>query len=182
MRKVIAGINMTLDGYCDHTAVIPNEDMHQHYTDLLNNFDTILYGRVTYQLMEFWKPFIENPTGEKHMDDFAIAIDKITKVVFSHTLQQLDWRNSILVNGDLKDEVVKLKQQSGRDILIGSPSLIVSLLRLGLIDELQLFVHPVIVGSGLPLFKNIHEKINLKLIKTKTFAFGGIILYYQPIK
>lgn len=181
MRKLIAGINMTLDGYCDHTSVNPDEDMHQHYTDVLNSTDMILYGRTTYQLMEYWKPFIENPSGNKKMDDFAIAIDKISKVVFSTTLQQLDWGNSNLVKGDLKEEVLKLKQKPGGDILVGSPGLINSLIQLGLIDELQLFVHPVIVGSGLPLFKNITEKINLKLIKTKTFAFGGIILYYQPI-
>jgi len=87
MRKVIAAINMTLDGFCDHTAISPDEEIHQHYADLLDSADVILYGRITYQLMQFWQPLITNPSGEKSMDDFALAIDKIPKIVFSHTLE-----------------------------------------------------------------------------------------------
>jgi hypothetical protein len=83
MRRVIAALNMTLDGFCDHTAGIPDEELHQYYTELLNAGDAILYGRITYQLMKYWQPLIKNPTGEKTMDDFAIAIDKIQKIVFS---------------------------------------------------------------------------------------------------
>ena len=88
MRKVIAAINMTLDGFCDHTAGIPDEEIHQHYTELLNEGDAILYGRITYQLMEYWQPLVKNPSGEKTMDDFAKAIDKIPKIVFSHMLKK----------------------------------------------------------------------------------------------
>lgn len=180
MRKVIAAINMTVDGFCDHTAVNPDEEIHDHYTDLLRNADTILYGRITYQLMEFWRPFVENPSGEKSMDDFAISIDKIQKIVFSHTLKSVDWKSAALATQNLEEEVLELKQQSGRDVFVGSPSLIVALTKLNLIDEYQLCVHPVIVGNGLPLFKNITDRSELKLIKTKIFNSGAIILYYEP--
>ena len=90
MRKVIAAINMTLDGFCDHTAGLPDEEIHQHYTELLGQGDAILYGRTTYQLMEFWRTFLENPSEEKSMNDFAIAIDNIPKIVFSHTLKNVN--------------------------------------------------------------------------------------------
>jgi Dihydrofolate reductase len=180
MRKVIAAINMTLDGFCDHTAGIPDAEIHQHYTDLLSSGDTILYGRITYQLMEFWRPFVENPSGEKSMDDFAVVIDKIPKIVFSHTLKNLEWKSAKLANRNLEEEVLELKQQSGKDILVGSRSLIIQLMKLNLIDEYQLCVHPVIAGSGLPLFENITDKTILKLIKTKTFGGGAVMLYYEP--
>lgn len=178
MRKVIAAINMTLDGFCDHTAVDPDEEIHQHYTDLLNDAGVILYGRTTYQLMEFWRTLLENPSGEKDMDDFALAIDKVPKVVFSRTLKDTGWKSARLAKQGLKEEVLELRQQAGKDIYVGSPSLIVQLTQAGLIDEYQLCVYPVIVGSGLPLFKNISDRITLKLIKTKSFGSGAIILYY----
>lgn len=182
MRKIIAAINITLDGFCDHTAGIADDELHQHYTDLLNNSGTILYGRITYQLMEYWPPIVKNPTGNKSVDDFAVAIDNISKIVFSHTLKTVDWKNTKLATRDLKEEVLQLRQQEGKDILIGSPGLISALTQLGLIDEYQLCVHPVILGKGLPLFKNINEKIILKLLKTKTFNSGAIVLYYEPTK
>jgi len=189
MRKLIAAINMTLDGYCDHTAGIPDEEIHQHYTDLLSNADTILYGRITYQLMEYWRTLLENPrpTGssgrasdEKSMNDFAIAIDKIPKIVFSHTLKNVGWESAKLANRGIEEEVLELKQQSGKDILVGSRSLIIQLLKLNLIDEYQLCIHPVIAGTGLPLFENIKDRTILKLMKTKTFRGGALMLYYEP--
>lgn len=182
MRKLIAAINMTLDGFCDHTAIIPDEEMHQHYADLLSNADAVLYGRITYQLMEYWRTVVKNPTGDKATDAFAVAIDKIPKIVFSQTLKNVEWESAKLANRDIEEEVLELKQQLGKDIFICSPSLIVALTKLNLIDKYQLCVHPVIAGSGLPLFKNINEKIILKLVKTKTFGFGAIILYYEPTK
>jgi dihydrofolate reductase len=182
MRKLIAALNMTLDGICDHTAGIPDEEVHQHYTELLGQGDAILYGRTTYQLMEFWRTFLENPSEEKSMNDFAIAIDKIPKIVFSHTLKNVDWESATIAKRDLKDEVLELKQQSGRDIFVGSRSLIIQLMKLNLIDEYQLCVHPVIAGGGMPLFENINSKIILKLINTKTFSGGAITLYYKPTK
>jgi len=185
MRKVIAAINMTLDGFCDHTAGIPDEEIHQHYTELLNEGDAILYGRITYQLMEYWQPLVKNPSGVKTMDDFAMAIDKIPKIVFSHTLKNVDpiaigWENAKLANRAIEEEVLELKQQPGRDILVGSRSLIIQLMKLNLIDEYQLCVHPVVVGSGLALFENINDRTILKLIKTKTFSGGAVTLYYEP--
>lgn len=181
MRKVIAAINMTLDGYCDHTEGIPDEEIHQHYTNLLSNADTILYGRITYQLMEYWRTVLENPSDKKSMNDFAIAIDKIPKIVFSHTLEDVDWDSARLSDQVIEEEVSVLKQQSGKDILVGSRSLIIQLIKLDLLDELQLCIYPVISGTGLlPLFENIQDRTFLKLIKTKTFSGGAIMLYYGP--
>lgn len=183
MKKVIAAINMTLDGFCDHTSGVPDEEVHQHYADLMRNAGVALYGRITYQLMEFWRTVLEKPTGEKAMDDFALAIDSTPKIVFSRTLKGVDWKSAKLASQDLETEVLELRQSSNggsKDVFVCSPSLIVALTKLNLIDEYQLCVHPVIAGSGLPLFKNISEKITLKLIKTKTFGGGAVILYYQP--
>lgn len=179
MRKLIATMNMTLDGYCDHTAGIADEELHQHYTELLHNAGALLYGRITYQLMEdFWPSLVKNPSGDKSMDDFAVAIQNVPKMVFSGTLNHVEWENTNLAKSSLEEEVSALKQQAGADIFVGSPSLIASLTRLNLFDEYQICVHPVIVGSGLPLFKNISERSVLQLVKTKTFGSGAIILYY----
>jgi dihydrofolate reductase len=180
MRKIIAAINMTLDGFCDHTAGLPDEEIHQHYTKLLGQADSILYGRTTYQLMEFWRTLIENPSDEKSMNDFAIAIDKIPKIVFSHTMKDVEWDSARLSGQAIEEEVLALKQQSGKDILVGSRSLIIQLMKLNLIDEYQLCVHSVVAGSGLPLFENINDRTILKLIKTKTFSGGAVTLYYEP--
>jgi dihydrofolate reductase len=182
MRKLIACINITLDGFCDHTSMTADDDLHRHYTDLLNASGTVLYGRITYQLMEYWPTVLKNPTGNKADHDFAVAIDNIEKVVFSRTLQSVGWRNARLANKSFGEEVLALKQQQGKDILVGSPSLIVASTKLALVDEYQLCVHPVIAGSGLPLFKDITEKIVLKLLRTKTFGSGAIAHYHVPVK
>jgi dihydrofolate reductase len=180
MAKIIAAINMTIDGFCDHTAGIPDDEIHEHYTDLLSNADRILYGRITYQLMEYWPTVLQNPSDKKSMNDFAVAIDKIPKIVFSHTLKETGWQTAKLATRDIKEEVLQLKQQPGKTILVGSRSLIIQLMNLNLIDEYQLCIHPVIVGRGLPLFENIKQRTILKLIKTKYFSCGAITLYYQP--
>jgi len=180
MRKVIAAINMTLDGYCDHTAVNPDDEIHYYYADLLNNAGVVLYGRVTYHLMEYWRDIVKNPTGDRSMDDFAVIMDKTPKIVFSHTLKNLDWESARLANQSIEEEVATLKQQPGKDIYVGSPGLIVTLTKLNLIDEYQLCVHPVIAGKGLPLFKDINDSRMLKLLKTKTFNSGAVVLYYEP--
>ena len=183
MRKLIAAINMTLDGFCDHTALIADEEIHQHYNELLSNADTLLYGRITYQLMEsYWPSVVKNPTGNKPMDEFAVIIDNISKIVFSRTLKNVDWKNTKLKKEVIKEEVLELKRQAGKSILVGSPSLIVALTQLDLIDEYQLSVQPIVLGSGLPLFKNVRDRINLKLLKTKTFGCGAVTLYYEPTK
>ena len=184
MRKLIAAINMTLDGFCDHRVMIADEEIHQHYNELLNSAGTILYGRITYQLMEsYWPTLVKNPTGNKPTDEFAVIIDNISKIVFSHTLKNVGWKNAKVAKKDIKEEVLELKQQAGKDILVGSPSLIVALMNLDLIDEYQLCVQPIILRNGsIPLLKNINDRINLKLLKTKTFGSGSITLYYQPAK
>ncbi len=180
MRKLIAAINTTIDGFCDHTAGIPDDEIHQHYADLLRSADAVLYGRITFQLMEYWQTVVENPTGNKAIDEFAVIMDNVPKIVFSHTLKNIAWKSAKLANRALEQEVLELKQQSGRDILVGSRSLIVQLMKPNLIDEYQLCIHPVVAGSGLPLFENINDRTILKLIKTKTFSGGAVTLYYEP--
>jgi dihydrofolate reductase len=183
MRKLIAAMNMTLDGFCDHTAMGADDEIHQHYTELLNSAGTLLYGRITYQLMEsYWPAVVKHPTGNKPTDDFAIAIDNASKIVFSRTLDNVGWRKTELRKEIIKEEILELKRQAGKPILAGSPSLIVALAQLDLIDEYQLSVHPTIVGAGLPLFKNITERIDLKLLKTKTFGSGAVLFYYESTK
>jgi len=182
MRKIIAAINMTLDGFCDHTAMIADDEIHQHYNELLSSAGIVLYGRITYQLMEYWATVVKNPTGIKSMDEFAVTIDNIPKIVFSNTLKNVEWKTAKLAKRDIKEEVLELKQQAGKNILVGSPSLIVALTQLDLIDEYQLCVQPIILGNGLPLLKNINDRINLKLLKTKTFSSGSITLYYERTK
>ena len=183
MRKLIAAINMTLDGFCDHTEMIADDEIHQHYNELLSNADTLLYGRITYQLMEsYWPSVVKNPTGNKPRDEFAVIIDNISKIVFSRTLKNVDWKNTKLKKEVIKEEVLELKQQAGKNIFVGSPGLIVALTQLDLIDEYQLGVQPIVLGSGLPLFKNVKDRINLKLLKTKTFGCGAVTLYYEPTK
>jgi dihydrofolate reductase len=184
MRKLIAGMNMTLDGFCDHTAMIADDEIHQHYNELLSSSGTLIYGRITYQLMEsYWPTVVNNPSGNKPTDEFAVLIDNISKIVFSHTLKNIAWKNARLAKGGIKEEVLKLKQEAGKDILVGSPSLIVQCLNLDLVDELQLLVQPIIAGKGLSLFKNIAERINLGMVKTKKFTSSGSIgFYYKPQK
>lgn len=183
MRKLIATMNMTLDSFCDHTAGIADDETHRHYTDLLNSSGTIVHGRITYQLMEnYWPDVVKKPTGNKATDDFAIAIDKIEKIVFSNTLQSTDWKNTRIVKGSVEKEILVLKQEEGGDILVGSPSLIVACTNLGLVDEYQISVHPFIEGKGLPLFKNIQHRIELKLLKTKTFGCGVVTFYYETAR
>ena len=185
MRKLVAAINMTVDGFCDHTKVIADEELHQHYSELLKSSAVILYGRITYQLMEYWRDLVKNPTGIKSMAEFAATIDQIPKIVFSNSLKKVDWETAKLAKRDIKDEVLELKQNpddENKNILVGSPGLIVALTNLNLIDEFQLCVQPIIAGEGLPLFKKISDQINLTLLKTKTLKSGSIILYYAPKK
>jgi len=171
---------MTLDGFCDHTAMTADDEIHHHYTELLRDADTVIYGRITYQLMEYWKSILENPTGNEATDDFAVAMDNISKIVYSRTLQEVNWRNAELKREIDKEEISELKQRPGKNILVGSPSLIVALANLELVDEFQLGIQPTVVGSGLPLFKNVVDRIDLKLLKTKTFGCGAVFHYYEP--
>lgn len=180
MSKIIAAFNITIDGNCDHTAGLADEELHQHYTDLLSNAGTILYGRTTYQLMQYWQTLLTNPSDEKASNDFAKAINNIPKIVFSNSLKHSDWETAEIATKPLEVVVKELKQENGKDILIGSRSLIIQLLNLNLIDELQLCIQPVIAGKGLSLFEELKDRTIFKLNSTKTFTNGAIILYYQP--
>jgi len=192
MRKLIAAINMTLDGFCNHTAMIADEEIHEHYNELLRSADILIYGRITYQLMEsYWPGVVKNPTGNKPMDDFAALIDNISKIVYSRTLKKVDWKNTTLKKEIIKEEIVALKQSrsqpsvnngGSKNIVVGSPTLITAMAQLDLIDEYQLNIQPTVLGSGLPLFKNIRDRINLTLLQTKTFGCGAVLLYYKPAK
>ena len=173
---------MTIDGYCDHAAGIPDEEIHDHYTQLLGEADVILYGRKTYELMKYWQTLLQNPSGEKSMDDFAVAIDRVPKIVLSRTLKNTGWNSAQLASQPLEETVNELKQQPGKNIFIGSRSLIVQLMNLNMIDELQLCIQPVVAKASLPLFENINDRTILKLIKTKVFHDGAITLYYEPLK
>ena len=192
MRKLIAAINMTLDGFCNHTAMIADEEIHEHYNELLRSADTLIYGRKTYQLMEsYWPGLVKNPTGNKPMDDFAVLIDNISKIVYSRTLKKVDWKNTTLKKEIIKEEIVALKlprskhsvdNGGSKNIVVGSPTLITAMAQLDLIDEYQLNIQPTVLGSGLPLFKNIRDRIDLTLLQTKTFGCGAVVLYYKPAK
>ena len=182
MRKLIATINMSLDGYCDHTGMVADEGLHEHFNEVLRNAGALLYGRITYQLMESaWPAIVQHPTGNKPLDEFAVLIDNIPKIVYSRTLQQVDWKNSTLKSEINKEEIIALKQKTGKNMFVGSPGLIVSLTNLGVIDEYHLCIHPVVMGNGLPLFKNIHDSIKLSLLKTKTLDGGQVVLYYEAV-
>lgn len=182
MRKVIAAINMTLDGFCDHTAGIADAELHQHYAELLDTAGVILYGRTTYQLMQYWQGLLQNPSGDKTLDEFAVAIDKVQKIVFSSTLSTTEWNSAVLATSSLEDSVNELKQETGKDILIGSRSLIIQLLNSQLIDSLQICIHPVVAGKGLALFNGIESGISLKLIDAKFLKSGATVLHYEPLK
>src|SRR5690242_6248392 len=118
MRKLIAAMNMTLDGFCDHTAMIADDEIHDHYTELLRSAGLLLYGRITYQLMEYWRSVVENPTGIRAIDDFAEAIDNTKKIVYSRTLESVDWKDTEVRREIDHAEILELKRQPGEDILV----------------------------------------------------------------
>jgi len=182
MKKVIAAFNMTLDGVCDHTTGIVDDGLHQHYADLIDNSGVLLYGRITFELMQFWQTLLKNPSGTKSMDDFAISINKTPKIVFSNTLKETNWDTAKLADKVLNEKVLELKKLPEKDILVGSRSLIIQLLNSNLIDEFQICIHPIIEGKGLRLFDEIKDRIMLKLIKTKTLNSGATVFYYEPIR
>lgn len=184
MGKLIAAINMTLDGFCDHTSTnAADDELHQHYTELIRGAGGIIYGRKTYQLMEdYWPALVKNPSGNKASDEFALVMDRIPKMVFSHTLKSVEWQTAQLATQDIKTEVAALKKGTDKDILVGSPGLIVATINLHLIDELQVCIHPIVFGHGLALFKDISAKAELTLLRTKTFGSGAIVLYYKLVK
>ncbi len=162
MRKVIAAFNMTLDGVCDHTTGIADEELHHHYADLINSSGEILYGRITYQLMQYWQDLLKSTSRDLSLYDFAVSIDRVKKIVFSRTINETGWKSAILAKKTLRETVEELRYKDGGDILVGSRSLIIQLLSNRLIDELQICIHPVIEGNGLRLFDGIQQSIMLK--------------------
>ena len=183
MRKIIASINITPDGFCDHTATVIDDKLLNYANEFLKNADTVLFGRVTYQLFEnYWPQAAKDRTAAPSMVEFADLIDDVKKIVFSKTLREVNWKNTILVNEINKDAISKLKEEPGKNIIIwGSPGFVSELTKLGLIDEYHFLIHPMIPGNGTRFFENIKmdRRQQLKLTNTTTFRSGVILLTYQ---
>jgi len=183
MRKIIFAINITIDGFANHTAVIADDALHDFYTDLLSTIDTVLFGRKTYQLLEsYWPNAPDDPQATKSMIEFAHKINSIPKIVFSKTLDKATWNNTRLVKENMVEEILKLKNQPGNNLSIGGLSIASHLTKLGLIDEYFFLVQPIILGTGTPLFGNLNDRIDLKLIDTKIFCSGVVAKHYQKIQ
>jgi len=182
MSRVIFAINVTLDGCCDHTEVIADDELHKFYADLLARSDGVLFGRVTYELLEsYWPSVARDASGSQAEVDFARTITKRPKYVFSHTLNQVKWTNSFLMKGQLSDELSKLKKKHRKDLVVlASPGFAATLTRLGLIDEYQLLIQPIMAGHGPTLFRDIGGSRNLKLVASKKFSSGVVLLKYVP--
>ncbi|HEY1991598.1 MAG TPA: dihydrofolate reductase family protein [Gammaproteobacteria bacterium] len=182
MRKLIYAINVTLDGCCDHTQVVPDEGLMEYYTQLVRAAGAFVYGRVTYQLMiPYWPDIAKNrPESETQADiDFAQAFDAVGQiVVFSRTLDQAAGKHTRIVRTGLRDEILKLKQEPGKDILVGGVDIPSQLMALDLIDEYRFVVQPVIAGEGRRLAPRPQERLRLKLVESKTFKGGSVALRY----
>jgi dihydrofolate reductase len=182
MRKIIVSNYVTLDGFFagpngEFDWFVWDDETAEYAKGLLKSIDTILFGRVTYELMAGYWPTASPPAEDPIIID---AMNNLPKIVFSKTLDKVAWKNSRLVKGDIAEEISKLKQQPGKDMVIyGSGSIITTLTQLGLIDEYRIFVNPVMLGSGKPLFKGLHDRLKLKLLTTKTFNCGVVLLHYQ---
>ena len=180
MRKVIFAINNTIDGFADHTTVIADDELHDFYTDLLKDVDVILMGRKTYELMEnFWPVAYNDPGSTESMKRFADKINPMYKIVFSTTLKEVNWENSVLSDKELPALVAELKNQNGKNIAAGSLSIASQLLKPNLIDEFWFVVQPIIAGEGVQLFDGFEERRDLKLINVKKFNSGVLALHYQ---
>jgi dihydrofolate reductase len=179
MRPLRYSINVTLDGCCDHRAGIVDEDLHRHAAENIAEADALLFGRVTYEMMEAaWRP----PAAEGRpdwMQPFARTIDAAKKYVVSSTLKQVDW-NAELVRGDLGKAVQQLKQEPGQGLFTGGVTLPLALAELGLIDEYEIVVHPRIAGHGPTLLAGLSKHVDLKLVGRLEFGSGAVALRYEP--
>jgi dihydrofolate reductase len=179
MRKVLVSNLVSVDGFFEGTNkeldwFVPSEEFFEYARLLLRSADALLFGRRTYQHMANYWP-------SAPADEIADSMNNLPKIVFSKSLQMVEWKNSRLVRNNIAGEVSTLKQQSGKDLVIlGSAALACSLLQLGLIDEYRVILTPVLIGSGTPLFQNIRKKIKLKLSITHSFSSGFVVLYFQP--
>lgn len=179
MGRIIFAINITIDGFADHTAGIADDKLHDFFTNYLKNIDIVLFGRKTYELMAgYWPNADKDPNSTKSEIEFANVFNQIPKVVFSKTLSRVDWNNTELNKGDLIEEVRKIKEED-KNISAGSLSIASQLLEHGLIDEFWFLVHPVILGKGAQLFESLNIKSNLKLLDTKIFESGVVALHYE---
>jgi len=184
MRKVIYAMNLSLDGFIeDRNGSLnwsyPDEEMHKHFNELESTFDFHLYGRGLYENMAaFWPTADEDPSAPDFVIEYARIWKSIPNVVFSTSLDQVGW-NSRLVKGDIAEEVNKLKAGPGKDMNVGGAGLAASFMQLGLIDEYRLYIHPVILGGGKPMFPQLRDKIDLQLVETRRFGSGVVLLRYR---
>jgi len=184
MRPLRYSINVTLDGCCDHRVMLVDEDMHRHAAEKIEQADALLFGRVTYELMEAgWRSVAQTGARPEWMPDwmepFARTIDTAKKYVVSSTLDRVDW-NAELVRGDLKNAVQQLKQQPGNGLLVGGVKLPQALAELGLIDEYEVVVHPRLAGHGPTLFAGLSKRVDLKLVSRLEFGSGAVAMRYEP--
>ena len=183
MRNVIFAINITLDGCCDHTnGIIPDEELYDYYTHLLrDDAGLLVYGRKTYQLIvPYWPDIAKSQSETQAENEFALAFDSLNKIVFSRTLASADDKNTRIVRTNLRDEILKLKQEPGKSILIGGVSVPSQLIELGLVDEFRFVVGPILAGDGRRLLEGVSlpEKLRLKLVESKPFKSGCVALRY----
>ena len=180
MRPLRYSINVTLDGCCDHRVGIADEELHRHAIANLERADALLFGRVIYEMMESaWRPSNWKEAPPDWMIPFARTIDEAKKYVVSSTLERVDW-NAELVRGDLKEAVQQLKRQPGKGLFTGGLQLPLALADLGLIDEYEFIVHPVLAGHGPTLFAGLRERHVLKLVGREEFRSGAVVLRYEP--
>lgn len=182
MRSLIYSINLTMDGCCDHTKASGSEEIHDYFSQLLRESGLLVYGRKTYELMvPFWPDVAKNHSGQtRSMNDFAEVFDSLPIVVFSHSLDKAEGRNTRIVRTSLRDEIMKLKQEQGKPILVGGVDLASQLIKLDLIDEYRFVVHPILAGEGRRLLEGVDlpEKLQLKLVGSKIFTSGCVALHY----
>jgi len=182
MRKVVFAINTTADGFCGYTDMIPDEELHTYFNGVLRNASVILSGRITYQLMvPYWPDIARSQSETKAENEFALLYDSLEKVVFSTTLTHIEDKNTRLVRANVAEVVLVLKQQSGKDICVGSLSIASQLSDRGLIDEYHFVVHPVVAGKGPRLFDTVklQDRLPLDLLGSKTFQSGVVALHYR---
>src|SRR5260370_6722043 len=180
MRTLRYSINVTLDGCCDHRVITPDEDLHRHAVENLDQADALLFGRVTYEMMEAaFGPQARTGARTDWMEPFARTIDAAKKYVVSSTLDRVDW-NAELVRGDLGKAVQQVKQESGKGLLVGGVKLPQALTELGLIDEYEFVVHPRIAGHGPTLFAGLSKHVDLKLVSRLEFGSGAVAMRYEP--
>jgi dihydrofolate reductase len=182
MRNVIFAINLTLDGCCDHTKLSADDEIHEYYTHLLRDVDLLVFGRKTYQLMvPFWPDVAKNNSGEtKAMNEFAHAFVSNKIIVFSQSLDRAEGKNTRIIRTNLRDEILKLKEEEGKNILLGGVSIPSQLIQLGLVDEYRFLVQPIVVGEGRRLLEGVRlqEKLQLRLVESKIFNSGSVALRY----